>query len=686
MNYDTRTKVTKLPLFNIAAKAIPNQLAILSMDIITMSISLWSAYLIRFEGTLTTFHYQQLLILIPCLTFIKLPIFSMFGMYQGMWRYTSLKDIANILRGSIVSSAIIITALIMVNRFDSLSRAVFILDSIFTFLLITCSRVGIRYTYQINTNPQEILNLLLPNRQTHNDHSILLIGAGNSAEKILREIQENKKLNIDIVGLIDDDPQKRGKAIHGIPILGSLDELEVVVGQLTPAEIIITISTATREQMRRINKICRRTNIPFKILPGMQELIYGDVSLQSVREVSYTDLLGRATVKLEQDEIGKCLTGKTILVTGAGGSIGSELCRQIVKFEPEKIILLDAGEENLYNIQMELHHEYDFSNYIAVLGKIQNRNLLDFLFAEHKPAVVFHAAAYKHVPLVEQNPWEAVFNNVFAVRNVIETSINYNVERFVLVSTDKAVRPTNVMGATKRLTELLMLAYSQENWDASICESRQEWLQTQCSIKNNSNNSAHCTHSTTFMAVRFGNVLGSSGSVIPLFKRQIKMGGPITVTHPDVTRYFMSIEEAAQLILQAGTMGAGGEIFILKMGKSIKIAEMAKDLITMSGKELNKDIDIKFTGLRPGEKLYEELITEGEGIVDTKHEKIMVLKGDGKEYSELEKPLQNLAEAAQSHDAKSIKKILSQIIPEYIPDMEAKAVTLEPLRQEKTPA
>jgi len=391
----------------------------------------------------------------------------------------------------------------------------------------------------------------------------------------------------------------------------------------------------------------------------------------SMREIAYKDLLGRPAVHLDQMEIGRYLTGQTVLVTGAGGSIGSELCRQIIKFNPERIILLDAGEENLYAIEMELQHEHRFHAYIPVLCKIQNQRLLDSIFCQYAPSVVFHAAAYKHVPLIEANPWEAVFNNVFATKNLIETAIFHKTQRFVIVSTDKAVRPTNVMGASKRLTELLMLAYCRDQNDsagdgadrkAENCRSREKACAAESSPR------------TKFMAVRFGNVLGSSGSVIPLFKRQIEKGGPVTVTDPEMIRYFMSIEEAAQLILQAGAMGTGGEIFLLKMGIPVKIATLANDLIKLMGYEPETDIKIVYTGLRPGEKLYEELITEGEGIIPTRHEKIMVLHGDGPSLGKMENLLDELAGRARAHDASGIKEVLKKILPEYVPDMKAHSI------------
>lgn len=419
-------------------------------------------------------------------------------------------------------------------------------------------------------------------------------------------------------------------------------------------EILIAISAISGPEMQKIVSLCKQTKLPYKIIPGFGEVIDGRVAT-GMREISYKDLLGRKEINLDVAGIGDYLTGKTILVTGGGGSIGSELIRQITKFNPETIVIYDAGEENLYSIQMELLHEFGLTNVVPILGKVQDLPLLNMVFKKYKPTVVFHAAAYKHVPLVENNPWQAVDNNIAASQFLIEAAIIYGVDSFVIVSTDKAVRPTNVMGASKRMTELLMGAYLKSNWQGHFSEGWADFVDVD-----------NISHNTVFMAVRFGNVLGSSGSVIPLFKKQIKNGGPITVTDPEVTRYFMSIEEAAQLILQTGSMAAGGEIFILKMGDSVKIVDLAKDLIELAGKKVYDDIEIKFTGLRPGEKLYEELITDGENIVETGHEKIMVLAGEkqlpGKEAIEIVKELQLLA---TKQDAKMILAKLKDIMPEY---------------------
>jgi FlaA1/EpsC-like NDP-sugar epimerase len=402
--------------------------------------------------------------------------------------------------------------------------------------------------------------------------------------------------------------------------------------------------------MRRIIDICKKSGARFRTLPEIGAIIDGKISVKNLRDVRYEDLLRRPPVKLVTTEINQYLKGRRVFVTGAGGSIGSELCRQIIRFDPKELILVDASEANLYNIQMELQHELNFTRYQCLLAKVQDQPLMEAFFKQYRPQVIYHAAAYKHVPLLENNPWEAIYNNVIGSQVIMNLALQYKAERFVLVSTDKAVRPTNVMGASKRLAELIL-----QSWHGS---------------------------GTRFMAVRFGNVIGSSGSVLPLFRRQLENGGPITVTHPKVTRYFMTIPEAAQLILQAGSLGEGGEIFILEMGTPVNIADMAEELVRLSGKEPGKDVEIVFTGLREGEKLFEELITQGEGIVGTRHENIMVLRSDGwngkgnqDDYGRwMNGVLEELVQVANTLDAHAIKCKLREIMPEYVMQQSTRCV------------
>ncbi len=607
---------------------------LLALDCLLLFAAHLLAYYIRFEGDISP-QLQNIRAVLPWLLSFKIVVFYFSGLYRGMWRYTSLVDLIKVLNVTLVTTLGAMGCVLLINRFIGFSRAVFVLDGLLTFIFIAGVRVSLRLFF----TKKHALATFSQNKPEIIVKQLLVIGAGDAAEKIIREVRDNQTLPYKIIGLLDDNSGKIGQRIHGISVLGKISELHYLVEKTQPDEILIAIPSAGREQMNRIVELCRTSNVKYKTLPGLNEIISDQFSIRSMREVSYKDLLGRPSVRLETDLIGRVLTGKVVLVTGAGGSIGSELCRQIIRFEPELLVLLDAGEHNLYQVEMEILHEWGFKDYLAVLGQVQDLALLDDLFSKYQPAAVFHAAAYKHVPMVENNPWQAVTNNILATKALIETSVKYQAERFILVSTDKAVRPTNVMGASKRMTEKIMQAYCRD----------------------------HNNQQTLLMAVRFGNVLGSSGSVIPLFKRQIEMGGPVTVTDPEMTRYFMSIEEAAQLILQAATMGKDGEIFILEMGTPVRIGQMARDLIRLCGREPDTEIEIKCIGLRPGEKLHEELITEGEGIVPTGHEKIMVLRGNGTSLQDLAEPLARLAELAGKHDARGIKMLLSEMMPNYTP-------------------
>jgi FlaA1/EpsC-like NDP-sugar epimerase len=607
-------------------------------DLILLVLSYFLAYVVRFEGNVVPeliVIKKTIVFVVPC----KLVIFYFFNLYRGMWRYTGVVDLINVIKAVAVSSLIIIAVILAYAGFKGYSRSVFIIDAVFSIFFIGGTRLLIRL---VLTN---VAGHLVKNNVAENTKNLLIIGAGDAAEQVVREINSKPHMKYRIVGLVDDDKNKIGRLIHGIKVYGNINDLNEIVIRNDVNEILIAIPSASGKTMRRIVENCRSTNIHYKTLPGMGELIDGKVSIKRIRDISFKDLLGRPGVALENDNISEFLKNRTILITGAGGSIGSELCRQICKYEPSLLILFDASEVNLYSIQMELKHEISYIKYRAVLGRVEDSNLVNNVVKKYMPEVIFHAAAYKHVPLVERNPWEAVYSNIIGTYTVVRAAIAHNVERFILVSTDKAVRPTNVMGASKRVTEKIVQAQT--------------------------------SGPTKFMAVRFGNVIGSSGSVIPLFRNQIQKGGPVTVTHPDITRFFMTIEEASQLILQAFTMGQGGEVFILEMGTPVKIVDMARDLIRLSGKEPDSEIEIKYTGLRPGEKLYEELITEGEGIIETDHEKIMVLKngkfGSGsesltKESDEIEfidNIIRELGSLADKNDAIGIKQKLKKIVPEY---------------------
>ncbi len=616
-----------------------NLFILILADVVLLALAYFLAYVVRFEAKLGTSELMVIKQTIVPVVLCKLVVFYFFNLYRGMWRYTGIVDLLNVIKAVVVSSLIIITVVLMLSRFQGFSRSVFIIDAVFSLILIAGIRFLIRLVLSTTTTTfKKSIN--------NNGHkTLIIIGAGDAGEKVVREIYDNPRMKYRIVGFVDDDKNKVGKQIHGIKVRGRVDDLKEIVKSESVDEILIAAPSAVGKDMRRIVEICDSTKVPYKTLPGMGEIIDGKVSIKTIRDISYKDLLGRPPVRLENDKILEFLKDKCVLITGAGGSIGSELCRQICKYGPSLVVLFDTSESNLYSIQMELKHVVTYLKYRAVLGRVQDKKLVDEVFRKYKPDVVFHAAAYKHVPLVERNPWEAIYSNIVGTNTLAKAAIAHKVGRFVLVSTDKAVRPTNIMGVSKRVTEKIVQALP--------------------------------SGSTKFMAVRFGNVIGSSGSVIPLFRNQIEKGGPVTITHPEITRFFMTIEEAAQLILQAFTMGEGGEIFILEMGTPVKIVDMARDLIRLSGKEPDTDIEIKFIGLRPGEKLYEELITEGEGIVKTEHEKILVLrngipggepKDQGVRFNEsncLDEKIKGLTALADAHDAEGVKFKLKDIVPEY---------------------
>ncbi len=610
--------------------------------------SFYAAYLVRFDFNIPRPFWILLNQMLPFVLITKIISFYFFDLYRGMWRYTSITDLVNIIKASSLSTLIITSFILFSTRFVGFSRSVFIIDWCFTILFISGYRMLIRIYFEHfgEDKPglisiRKALNIF--NRKRAGNKRLLIIGAGNCGEKIYREIRDNARLKYNVVGFLDDDSAKVGKKIHGIPVLSSIGDIKNVIKKVEADEALIAIPSVNSGQMRTVVANCKESGIRFKTVPGMGELINGKVTINAIREVAYRDLLGREVINLDEKRIGGYIQGQCVLVTGAGGSIGSELCRQISRFRPRDIILYERAESPLFEIELELKRNFPYIKIFAVLGDIRDRAQLSHAFSNSRPQVVFHAAAYKHVPIMELQPWKAVKNNILGTRNMIDISSRYSVERFVFVSTDKAVRPVNIMGATKRVSEILVQGQNGPGLS-----------------------------STHFVIVRFGNVVGSVGSVVPLFKKQIERGGPVTVTDPEMTRYFMTIPESCQLILQAGAMGEGGEIFILNMGTPVKIDDMARDLIRLSGFEPDVDIKIEYVGLRPGEKLYEELIIEGEGIVPTSHEKIMALKGKPYDQKFLNDKIDELRSLAYQQDAEKIKEKLQEIVPEYtISDDEA---------------
>jgi FlaA1/EpsC-like NDP-sugar epimerase len=622
-----------------------NLAVILVMDMILMGISFYLAHLIRFDFDIPQRFQSNFQVLLPWALGSKLACFYLFGLYRGMWRYTSLNDLFNVVKAVSTGSLVAVVLILYFNRFQDVSRSVFILDWCFSIILLAALRLGVRILFEKFTEEvhfQDFFQVLarMFRRNPADSKGVLIIGAGDCGEKICREIREDAGLKYHVQGFLDDDPKKIGRQIHGIPILESIDKIQLVVDATRADEIIIAIPTLKAERMRHIISLCKKTGIDFKTVPSMGELINGRVSINLVRNVEYRDLLGREQVMLDQDKIGDYLGGRTVLVTGAAGSIGKGLCLQICRYAPQTLILFEKAESPLYELDLALKRQFSHIIVIPVLGDVQHGSDLDLLFETVKPQIVFHAAAYKHVPMLENYPWKAVENNIIGTENVIQAAVKYHCERFVFVSTDKAVNPANVMGASKRVAEIII-----------------------------QNASRRKDINTRFIIVRFGNVIGSAGSVIPLFKWQIKQGGPVTVTHPDMTRYFMLISEACQLILQAGAMGAGGEIFVLEMGKPVKIDSMARDLIRFSGYEPDIDISVVYTGLRPGEKLFEELMTADERVVPTEHQKILIfrtMEENGSAFSSNLAALKNEV-TGNSRNIHHIKKILKQIVPEYQP-------------------
>lgn len=621
-----------------------NRLLIITVDGISIALAQVFAYIFRFELFVPTKEIHHLIFGILILIPFKLFVFNWFGLYRGMWRYTGISDLKKILSANVLSSLIVFFVLLVYNRFEGLSRSIFIMDGILCFLFTTGFRVGIRIYFNNKKNGVKLTIKKLLGMENHQPKgkNTLILGAGSAGDALIKEIENNKNIVINPVGFLDDDPSKKGLALHNVPVLGDTQIMMDIVIKYKVEQIFLAMPSASAQEIRRVIRRCEETRVPYKTLPGIGNLIDGSISIKDLRDVNYEDLLGRPPVELDDEAIKNYIEGKTILVTGGGGSIGSELCRQIIKYHPGLLIVLDKSELNLFSIEADLRNNAFGVEVVGLMGRVHDKIFLERIFRDYTPQIVFHAAAYKHVHLVERFPWEGVINNVLGSKTVMEKAVEHQVERFVLVSTDKAVRPTNVMGATKRVTELVARAMNGNG--------------------------------TKFMAVRFGNVVGSSGSVVPFFRDQIRAGGPVTVTHPEATRYFMTIPEASKLILQAGAIGEGGEIFVLEMGTPVRIMQMAEDLIRLSGKEPYQEIDIVIVGLREGEKIYEELITDDEEVVTTMHQKIMVLypPQNGNGYygldfftRELAEKIDELTEAAYSFDAEKIKVILKEIVPEY---------------------
>lgn len=599
------------------------------IDIMIINISYIISAFLLVNNHIEKLQYVQLLYNTVVLSlFVYLVTFNILDVYRNITRFENGIDYIKYIGLSIFSGAIVILI-----KFLFKAPLMGYKEIVFATILIAVAIVSYRVIIRF------LLNEINPIEKERTERkNLLIIGAGEAANEIIKTVKNTMKGYYNIVGLIDDNPNKMNYAISGIKILGTRDDIAEICKQYKVDVIFFSISNIDNKNKKEILNICQETGVKIRVLPSVADIIKNKSLLQNLRDVEIEDLLGREPIILANENIGELIKGKSILVTGGGGSIGSELCRQIAKFNPSRLIIFDIYENNLYNIEMELkqnHYDEKFE-IVAIVGSVRDKKRLEQVFKKYNPYLVFHAAAHKHVPLMEVSPLEAIKNNVFGTYNVANYADKYSVKRFILISTDKAVNPTNIMGATKRMCEMIIQAFNQKS-------------------------------KTEFAAVRFGNVLGSNGSVLPLFKKQISAGGPVTVTHKEITRFFMTIPEAVSLVLQAMSYAKGGEIFVLDMGEPVKIYDLAVSLIKLSGLEPNVDIPIEITGLRPGEKLYEELLMSEEGLQTTAHNKIFIGKPSDITYEQMLKKLGKLEEIIQNENisVNKIKDTMKQVVPTY---------------------
>ena len=549
-----------------------------------------------------------------------------FKCYDSLWKCGGEKEVASIFTACFC--AIFPAATLAVLAKQAINPAFYIVN----VMVIIVGMVSLRIAYR--TMRRIVMKTEL--RQNASDSQrVLIVGAGEAGNMIVRELFKRPELKKMPVGVVDDDKNKQGKCVYDVPVLGTIDDVEQIVKNHCIDEIIICIANINPKRKREIINICKKTDAKIKTIPGIYEIIDGKVNITKFRDVQIEDLLGREPIKMNLDDMNGIIKDKIIMVTGGGGSIGSELCRQIVKYEPKQLVLIDIYENNAYDIQQEIKRHFPEIDLKVLIASVRDEHKMDKIFEQYKPEIVFHAAAHKHVPLMEDSPCEAIKNNVFGTQNVVNLSDKYNVKKFVLISTDKAVNPTNIMGATKRCCEMIVQTKNK-------------------------------TSKTEFVAVRFGNVLGSNGSVVPLFKKQIEEGGPVTVTHEEVTRFFMTIPEAVSLVLQASAMAKGGEIFVLDMGEPVKIIDLARNLIKLSGFEPNVDIKIEVTGLRPGEKLYEEVLMDEEGLQKTSNNQIRIGRPIKIDEAEFKKELNILKRVADNDQDEKVDLIMKSIVPTYV--------------------
>lgn len=608
-----------------------------ALDLVLLFAALALSYVLRFDTFEAWGYFQRWWPFVPCLLVVYPLTFYLFGLYRRMWQYAGSRELLAVIMASTVATAVLAAITYGILRplrlIPGFSRPMMIIDWLLNILFLGGVRFSSKVMWDLNFGRKG------KGVSTHSRRRVLVIGAGDAGAMILREMQNNPGINLVPIGFVDDDARKVGNYIHGVKILGTREDIPEIAARHGVDEAIIAMPTAPGRALRAIVNICEEAGLRCRTVPGLFELLDGQFRLSQIRDVQLEDLLRRAPTEVDLRKVAGYLEGATVLVTGAGGSIGSELCRQIARFHPEQLILLGHGENSIYLIDQELSRIVPALNKTIVIADVRDRRKIRRLFSQFRPDVVFHSAAHKHVPLMEDNADEAVTNNILGTRNVVHAALEVGVERFVLISTDKAVRPTSVMGATKRVAEMIVQGAARRS-------------------------------GRPYVPVRFGNVLGSRGSVVPLFREQIASGGPITITHPEMTRYFMTIPEAVQLVIQAASLAEAGQVYTLDMGEPVRIVDLAKDLVELSGLKLGQDIEIEYTGLRPGEKLHEALFTDEEQRAVTQYEKIFVATSRPVSEEELDRAVEALAEHAANMDSDAIREHLIQLIPDFQVDTE----------------
>lgn len=614
-----KNNVLKIPASRIVLLVLLDIMAVLAASF----GSLFLRFEFDFDAIMKPF-LENYIDIIPFTVIISLAFFWIFKLYKSVWRYASANEMVNI--GLATTSAAIAQTIFCYATNKLMPRSYYVLYWFFLFMMICIIRFSYRLLRIFKLKSKDVITGTTKT-------NVMVIGAGAAGNAILKEIESSQFIQQKVKCIIDDNPGCHGKIMRGVPIAGGRDKITEAVRMYGIDEIIFAIPSASTKDRKEILEICKDTGCKLRALPGIYQLISGEVSVSKLKDVEIEDLLGREPIKINIDDIIGYVSGKVVMVTGGGGSIGSELCRQIAAHNPKQLVIVDIYENNAYEIQQELKRKYPELDLKVLIASVRNTNRMQTIFETYRPNIVYHAAAHKHVPLMEESPNEAVKNNVFGTYKTAQAAAKYGVEKFVLISTDKAVNPTNVMGATKRICEMVVQMMNEVS-------------------------------KTNFVAVRFGNVLGSNGSVIPLFKKQISEGGPVTVTHPDIIRYFMTIPEAVSLVLQAGAYAKGGEIFVLDMGEPVKIVDLAQNLIKLSGYKVGEDIEIKFTGLRPGEKMYEELLMNEEGLKKTANEMIFIGKPIEFDKDEFKAQLDKLAEIATNESA-DVREMIREIVPTY---------------------